>query len=133
MRGSMKRAGRLIYLLINLTMLFATTLFAADKGSLHVQSPIMAGGTQLPAGDYTVQWEGAGPDVELKIKRNNKVKAMVSAKVVPLDHPFRENAALIDTDGGDRKLDEIRFSGKKFFLQIEPQTALTTTPRQSVE
>jgi hypothetical protein len=118
----MKRAGRIIYPLMSFAMLFATTAFAANKGSLHVQSTTMAGKT----GEYTVQWEGAGPDVELKIKLHNRVKATVPAKVIPLDQSLREDAAILDTDGsGGRRLLEIRFSGKKFFLQIEPQYAST--------
>jgi hypothetical protein len=37
------------------------------------------------------------------------------------------HAAILDTDGnGGRRLLEIRFSGKKFFFQIEPQSASTT-------
>ena len=124
----MKRAGRLTYLLISFTMFLATTAFAANKGSLHVQSTTMAGDTQLPAAEYTVQWEGAGPDVELKIKLQNRVIATVPAKVIPLDQPPREDAAVLGTDGdGGRKLLEIRFSGKKFFLQIAPQTGSTTS------
>jgi hypothetical protein len=123
----MKRAGRITYALMSFAMLFATTAFAANKGSLHVQSTTIAGKTQLPAGEYTVQWEGAGPDVELKIKLHNRVKATVPAKVIPLDQPLREDAAILDTAGnGGRRLLEIRFSGKKFFLQIEPQSASTT-------
>jgi len=123
----MKRAGRITYALISFAMLSAATAFAANKGSLHVQSTTMAGKTQLPAGEYTVQWEGAGPDVELKIKLHDRVKATVPAKVIPLDQPLREDAAILDTDGnGGLRLLEIRFSGKKFFLQIEPQSASTT-------
>jgi hypothetical protein len=119
----MKNAGRLTYVLISFTMLFATAALAANKGHLQIRSATMVGETQLPAGEYSVQWEGTGPDVELKIKRDNKVKATVSAKVMPLDQPFQANAVLLDTDGdGSRKLREIRFSGKKFFLQIEPQS-----------
>lgn len=116
----MKRAGRLIYVLITFTMFFATTAFAAHKLDLHLQSPTMAGETRLPAGDYTVQWEGPGPDVELKIKLQNRVKATVPAKVIPLDQPFTEDSAVVDVNGG-LKLRQIRFSGRKFFLQIEPQ------------
>jgi len=122
----MKRAERITCGLMTFAVLFATTAYAANKGSLHVQSTTMAGKTQLLAGEYTVQWEGAGPDVELKIKLHNRVKATVLAKVTPLDQPLREDAAVLDTDGnGDRRLLEIRFSGKKFFLQVEPQSAST--------
>ena len=122
----MRRAGRITCALMSFAMLFATTAFAANKGSLQVQSTTMAGKTQLPPGEYTVQWEGPGPDVELKIKLHNRVKATVPAKVIPLDQPLREDAAILYTDGnGGRRLLEIRFSGKKFFLQIEPQSAST--------
>ena len=123
----MKRAEKITYAVMSFAMLLATTAYAANQGSLHVQSTTMAGKTQLPAGEYTVQWEGTGPDVELKIKLHNRVKAKVPAKVIPLDQPFREDAAILDTDGnGGRRFLEIRFSGKKFFFQIEPQSASTT-------
>jgi len=125
----MKRAGRITYALMSFAMLFATTAFAANKGSLHVQSTTMTGTTQLPAGEYTVRWEGAGPDVELTIKLDNRVKATVPAKVIPLDQPLREDAAVLDTDGnGGRRLLGIRFSRKKFFLQIEPASTTLADP-----
>jgi hypothetical protein len=109
----MKKAGKLSYVLINFTMFFATTAFAADKGSLHIHSPTMAGETQLPVGEYTVQWEGAGPDVELKIKLDKRVKATVPAKVVPLDEPLREDETVLGTDSKRGwRLIEIGFSGK---------------------
>ncbi len=125
----MKRAGRITYALMSFAMLFATTAWAANKGSLRVQSTTMVGKTQLPAGEYTVQWEGAGPDVELTIKLDNRVKATVPAKVIPLDQPFREDAAVLDTDGNrDRRLLGIRFSGKRFFLQIKPASTTLADP-----
>ena len=125
----MKRAGRITYALMSFAMLFATTAWAANKGSLRVQSTTMVGKTQLPAGEYTVQWEGAGADVELTIKLDNRVKATVPAKVIPLDQPFREDAAVLDTDGNrDRRLLGIRFSGKRFFLQIKPASTTLADP-----
>jgi hypothetical protein len=111
-------------------MFLATTACTANRGSLYVQSTTMAGKTQLSAGEYTVQWEGAGPAVELKIKLHNRVKATVPAKVIPLDQPLVEDEAVLDSDGdGGQRLLGIRFSGKKFFLQIEPaSTALADPP-----
>jgi hypothetical protein len=123
----MNRAGRLTYVTIALATFFATTAFAANNAPLHVYSPIMAGESRLPVGEYTVQWEGAGPDVELKIKLDNRVKATIPAKVIPLDHPYKEDTAVLRTDAdGDRSLREIDFAGKKFFLQIEPPTHSAT-------
>jgi hypothetical protein len=98
----MTRAETLRYLLISFTMFLATTAFAATKGFLYVQSTAMVGERRLPAGEYTVQWEGAGPDIELKIKLHDRVIDAVRAKVIPLDQPPREDAAALGT-GGDRK------------------------------
>jgi hypothetical protein len=125
----MKRAGRITYALMSFAMLFATTACAANKESLYVQSTTMAGETQLPAGEYTVQWDGAGPEVELKIKVHNRVKTTVPAKVIPLDQPLVEDEAVLDRDGdGGQSLLGIRFSGKKFFLQIEPASTTLADP-----
>jgi hypothetical protein len=126
----MKRADRLISVVVSFTMFFATTANAANKGVLHVPSPSMVGNTVLPTGEYTVQWEGIGPEVELKIKLGNRVKAMVPAKVIRLDQPFLENEAVFNPDGdGRQRLVEIRFPGKKVFIEIEPQSASTTLPQ----
>jgi hypothetical protein len=126
----MKRAGRLAHVLISFTMFCATTSVAANRGALRVQSPSIVGDTQLPAGEYTVQWEGAGPEVELKIKRANRVTVTVPGKVIPLDQPFRENEPVFNTDGdGRQRLVEIRFPGRRFFLEIEAQSASTTSPQ----
>jgi hypothetical protein len=125
----MKRTGRLAYGLLSFTMFLSATACPANKGSLYVQSPSFAGETQLPAGEYTLEWEGHGPQVELKIKRGNRVQATVPATVIPLDQPSKLDAAVLDIDGnGSQALSEIRFSGKKFFLRIAPPVATTTLP-----
>jgi hypothetical protein len=91
----------------------------------------LAGETQLPAGEYTLEWAGHGPQVELKIKRGNRVKATVPATVIPLDHPSNGDTAVLDIDSnGGRTLSEIRFSRKKFFLRIDPPVATTTLPQE---
>jgi hypothetical protein len=117
----MKRTGKVAWLLVGFALSVGIAAAAAKKESFHIQSPTMVGATQLPAGEYTVQWEGTGPAVELKISQDKRVKATASAKVVPLGRAFPEDATLVHTDGdGGRRLIEIRFSSKKFFLLIEP-------------
>jgi hypothetical protein len=117
----MKRAGRLTYVLIIFVLFFTTTAFAANNGQLHVHSPTMVGESRLSVGEYSVRWEGSGPDVELKITLDNRVKATVPAKVIPLDHPFKQDEVVLHTEAdGDPSLREIRFAGKKFYFQIEP-------------
>jgi len=112
------RTSNFTGVLIGFAMLLTANAFAANKGSMQVQSPVLVGETQLPAGDYTVQWEGTGPDLELTIKRDRKVKA----KLVPENSAFDQTATIIHVESdGSRKLTAIRLSGKRFTLQIQSQ------------
>jgi len=106
-------------LFLGLALLLATTAFAANKGSLTVQEPVMLNGTKLAAGDYKVQWDGNGPNVELSITQGKKVIAKVPAHMVDLDSPSQGDAAVVKNNGdGTKSLTEVRLSGKKFALAV---------------
>src|SRR5258706_15658037 len=107
-------------LLQGFALLLATSVFAAtNKGSLQVTDLIAINGTQLTAGDYTVKWEGAGPNVELNILRGKNVVATVPARMVDLSQSPSRDSLITTVNGEGRKsLNEIRFSGKKFALAI---------------
>src|SRR5258708_4069522 len=108
---------------------------ACGRQGFHAGTVTSDGGKiQLLAGDYTVQWEGGGPDVELTINRHKKVKATVPAKLVPENSAFDQNATIIRVESdGSRKLTAIRLSGKRFTLQIEPQTDVVDAGRNDPE
>jgi hypothetical protein len=111
-------------LLLGLALLLATSGFAANKGSLEVNDPVTVSGTQLAAGEYTVKWDGAGPNVELNIMKGKNVVATVPARVVDLSQsPSRDALVTIVNDDGHKSLSEIRFSGKKYALAINAVSA----------
>ena len=112
-------------LLLGLALLLATSVFAAtNKGSLQVTDPLTVNGKQLPAGDYTVKWDGAGPNVELNIMRGKNVVATVPARMVDLDKsPNRDSLITNVNSDGRKSLNEIRFSGKKYALAINAESA----------
>jgi len=111
-------------LLLGLALLLATSVFAANKGSLLVSSPVTVNGTQLPAGDYTVKWDGAGPNVELNILRGKNVVATVPARMVDLEKSSSRDSLITNVASDGRKtLNEIRFSGKKYALAINAESA----------
>ncbi len=100
-------------------VLLAGSALAASKGSLQLQHPTSVGGKQLATGDYTVQWEGAGDQVELKIYQGKNEVASTSAHVMKVEHPSEYNQAVVSTNGdGTASLSEIRFRGKNFALQV---------------
>ncbi len=111
-------------LLLGLALLLATSAFAANKGSLQVSDPLTVSGKQLKAGDYTVKWEGTGPNVELNILQGRTVVATVPARLIDLERASSSDAAVVKRDGnGSRSLSEIRFSGKKYALAIGAESA----------
>jgi len=106
-------------LILGSALLLATSAFAASKGALQLTAPATVAGKQLAAGDYTVKWDGNGPNVQLEILKGKNVVATVPAQVVTLDHESNYDSAVVNTDGsGGRVLSQIRFSGKKMALSV---------------
>jgi hypothetical protein len=112
-------------LLLGLALLLATSVFAAsNKGSMQLLGPVTVSGKQLPAGDYSVKWDGNGPSVELNILKGNKVVATTPARLIDLSEKPNNDAAVVKSnDDGSRSLAEIRFGGKKYALAIGQETA----------
>jgi len=111
-------------LLLGLALLLAATAFAANKGTLQVSDPVTVSGKQLGSGEYTVKWEGTGPNVELNILRGKNVVATVPARMVDLDRTQNTDATVtVINDSGRKSLSEIRFAGKKYALAIGAESA----------
>lgn len=118
-------------LLLGLLLLLATSVFAANKGSLQVSDPVMVSGAQLAPGDYTVKWEGSGPSVEVSILQGRKTVATVPARLVDLSKSSDNSAAVLKKNAdGSKSLSEIRFSGKKYALAIGAESAQNQTSTQ---
>jgi len=104
---------------IGLALMLTTSAFAATKASLTLQSPTTINGAKLKAGEYNLEWDGSGPNVEVSIKQGRKVFAKVPAKIVELGSPANNSAAVVTLgDGGARTLAGARFEGKKFALEL---------------
>jgi len=112
-------------LLLGLALLLATSVFAANnKGSMQVTDSVTVNGKQLPAGEYTIKWDGAGPNVELNILRCKNVVATVPARMVDLEQsPNRDSVITNVNSDGRKSLNEIRFSGKKYAFAINAESA----------
>jgi hypothetical protein len=112
-------------LLLGLALLLTTSAFAAsNKGSMQLLDPVTVSGKQLPAGDYSVKWDGTGPNVELSILRGSKVVATTPARLIDLNQKTNGDAAVVkNNDDGSKSLSEIRFGGKRYVLAIGQETA----------
>jgi len=107
-------------LLLGLTLLLATSVFAANnKGSLETLDTVTINGKTLPAGNYSLKWDGTGSAVQVNIMKGSKVVATTSAKLVDLNDAAKSDSAVLRSNGdGTRSLAEVRFEGKKYALEI---------------
>jgi hypothetical protein len=113
-------------LLLGLALLLATSGFAANKGSLQVDNPVTVNGKPLAAGEYTVKWDGAGPNVELNIMKGKNVVATVPAHMLDLEQSPSRNSIVTSVNGdGHKSVSEIRFSGKKYAFAVNGESAKT--------
>ena len=103
---------------LGLAVLLASSAFASNKGSLQVREAIEVNGQQLAPGEYQVNWDGTGPNVEVSIMRGKKEVAKTTAKVVTLDKAYDYDAAVVDHASGKATVSEVRFAGKKYALAI---------------
>ncbi len=109
-----------------LALLLATGAFAsaANKANLELQDSVTLNGTTLKPGDYKVQWEGTGPNVELTIIQGKRTIAKTSAHIVDLPVPAVNDAAVtVKNDSGPNSLTSLRFQGKKFALDLSQESS----------
>lgn len=106
------------------TLLLAGSAFAANKGSLHLYDTVNIGGQQVKPGEYSLQWEGTGPDVQLSIRNGKNVVATVPARVVELTKAPASDAVGTTKVNGGLALSQIQFGGKKTALEISEATAV---------
>jgi hypothetical protein len=110
-------------LVLGAALILASGAFAATKASLSLNNPVVVNGTTLKAGDYKLEWDGSGPDVEVNIMQGKTVVAKAPAHVVNLDTVAQNSAAVTHkSDDGTSTLAGVRFAGKKFALDLGGST-----------
>jgi hypothetical protein len=115
----MKFATKSKTLVLGLALVLASSAFAATKAGLQLNHAVTVNGTTLKAGDYKLQWDGNGPDVEISFLQGKNVVAKVPAHVVELATPAAYDAAVTrKSDSGPESLTGIRFEGKKLSLEL---------------
>ena len=114
-------------LLASLMLMLTVSAFAASdshKESFQISSSTQVNGKELPAGDYEARWDGSGPSVQVNITQGKKLVATVPAQMVNLERASYSSAAEIkNAANGDRELTSLRFSGKKYALDLGSESA----------
>ena len=117
--------SRMIPALLALTL--AGSAFAGNgshKESFQISTDAQVNGKQLPAGEYEARWEGSGPTVQVSITQGKKVIATVPAQVIDLQKAsFASETEIKNSASGDREITSLRFSGKKYALELGSESA----------
>jgi len=73
-----------------LMLMLPVALLAVPKNSASVTFPeaVTINGTQIPAGDYRVEWQGTGTSVEASILQGKKVLATAPATLVKANNGY---------------------------------------------
>jgi hypothetical protein len=126
------KASRNLVTLAGASLLLAASTFAAGtgKGTLHLYESVDVQGKQLPPGDYKVEWNGEGPNVEVNITEGKKTVASVPAQLVTVaEKKTTDGYASKKLDDGKNTLTEIFFHGRNFELRLGDQAS--TEPSHS--
>jgi hypothetical protein len=125
------KATKFFTLLVGSSLLLSASAFAgnSNKKTLHLYESVTLEGQQLPPGDYRFEWSGTGPDVKLNILKGKNTVATVSAHIVPVNAPNRQDgyAASAGKDGSP-SVTQIFFSGDKFDLELGDTSSAKTAP-----
>lgn len=78
--------------------------FAASK-SITLNEPVSVGSTVLKPGDYKVEWNGKGSNVQVKFLQNNKEVASVPATV---ENKKSGYDGALDLTGSDTQAKQLR-------------------------
>jgi hypothetical protein len=103
-------------LLSTLALLSPLSAFARDKNqhSVNIPNPVKVGSTQLKPGDYKVEWQGAGPEVQVRFLQNGKTVATAPATLHTNDTQVTQDDIVTDVPSvKTTALREIDFAHQK--------------------
>jgi hypothetical protein len=103
-------------LLSMIALLSTLSALARDKNqhSVEISDSVQVGGTQLKPGNYKLEWQGAGPEVQVNFVRDGKTIATVPGTLKTNDPHVTQDVIVTDTTSANTKtLTEIDFSHNK--------------------
>jgi hypothetical protein len=109
-------------LLPMLALLSSLSALARDKNQHSVEIPdsVQVGDTQLKPGNYRVEWQGTGPQIQVNFVRDGKTVATVPGTLKTNDTRVTQDDIVTDTTRANTKtLTEIDFGRNKESLVFE--------------
>ena len=120
------KLSKVSILLIGSAIAFSSGTFAGDanKGKLHLQDKTIVDGKPLNPGNYTVEWTGTGPTVQVTLRQGKQTVATFPAHITEQSTPNHDDAYSNATEpDGSSRLTAIYISGKRTALELEQNEA----------
>lgn len=100
------------FCLITTAGLFADSK-SKDSGKLNLSNSVQVGSTEVAPGDYKVEWNGTGDNVQVNILKGKNVVATTEGKLVELSKKAENNSVTIrNLDNNTRAILEIQFDNR---------------------
>jgi hypothetical protein len=109
-------------LLSMLALLSAVGALARDKNqhSVEITESVQVGSTQLKPGNYRLEWQGTGPEIQVNFVHNGETVATVPGTLKTNDAHVTQDDVVTDTTSANTKsLEEIDFAHNKESLIFE--------------
>ena len=109
-------------LLSMIALLSTVSALARDKNHhlVEISDSVQVGGTQLTPGNYKLEWQGTGPEVQVSFVRDGKTIATAPGTLKTNDPHVTQDDIVTDTTSANTKtLTEIDFSHNKESLVFE--------------
>ncbi|MGH7993648.1 MAG: hypothetical protein ACREDQ_09035 [Limisphaerales bacterium] len=125
------KVSKMLTLAVGSALLLSAAAFAGNgnRKSLHLTDKVTVQGKQLKPGNYTVEWNGTGPNVDVNIRRGNKTVATVPARIVSVSAPYKQDGyTSVAAKDGTESITQFFFSGEKFGLELSQESGANPTP-----
>lgn len=110
------KVAKYLALLATMVLMIPFSAFARDKNqhSVAIPNPVQVGSTRIEAGNYKLDWQGAGPSVQVNFLKGSKIVATVPATLKTNDGAVTQDDVVTDTSSTKTAtLKEIDFSHQK--------------------
>ena len=121
--------------IVALMLMIPAAVFAAPKNSANItfDAPVTVNGTQVPAGEYRVEWQGTGTSVQANILQGKKVVASAPATLINGKTQYQGAVETRKADNNSNILEAIDWSNRslRFDQQNDGSTSSGSTTSTS--
>lgn len=121
------RFGNYVAIAAVIVLSMSLNSFAKDKNETRVtfSEKVQVGSTEVKPGDYKLQWDGNGPDVQVKVVKGKDVVATVPAKLLANTSKQGGDAIQTRANANEKQLEQVDFAGGRQSLVFGEATQNT--------